>query len=1110
MVKVAFDPNKSAQTIAEKPAKKTHQKKKSHWFLKFSVLTVVAVVAAPSVLSLTGSVPTVIRKANPKLADAVSFGSLNMHWWAPVEITNLKVLDLSLPLEPGTIRSKAPLLCEVERITTIEPLWRIALNTGRGTGVLVKSPRLTLIADAQGTNLDRTSAEIFGKLTVNGSDRFPFRVIIEDGAAQLVSAPFANISEPTSIPANVSNEATGPNADASVIAHVSNINGTFSTMDTSRWLPAMKLSASIQQTTPQRVTQRMVTRSTRIAAQLDSLVNDFPDVPLEHLVGTDASGDANAARIQIYLQPHADDQGRQAIQIGARDVDLRLMQPFLSMLGIEASCTGMISGGIDARLAGAELKDGLVGKIMLAGDDVRIRQSQWAPNEWLPLGRVNANGAIAIAEDGMLIQDLVISSDIAELTGNGELRHNRRTAIADPPTQSQQIELIGSVDLARLASSLRKTLALHEDVTVQTGKFVFEARGSADAADHRDSTVAIAGNAVKKGSWQIVARADGLQAVRAGQPLKVDSKIRLEAVGPFVAGIPDLTRARLTADFGTIDCVPERGTWKISGLVQPASLWQTLRQFADMAQPGIRGDVQFETHVSMQHNEFRLTGLQLNSTDVKVSSAALAITPSNPVMSMLDGSVHVEGSGAAIRTLLMPWLDASFLAEYSQVVADLSASAKRDLHVNVRIAPTGVATIQRGKVLSVSKTQTSNQGQMTYAPASVFVIDEADVNLNITASNSGNQFDVTDGTVTLPGLTARVTGTVSVPADTTILDLTADASYDLDVLSRRLFAADSGLSFSGQGRDVFKLKGDPSQLSGVARRKASSTAPATSRNALEGSGGLKWASANIMGLSVGEASTQLALENSLLRMVPIQCSLNGGQLNAMAQYDIASSRLQLGSGSRVENVQVTQELCREWLSYVAPMMADAAEVSGHLSMRVERFLWDLNAPRNSDVAGQLTIHQASATPGSSFASLLQVVDLLRKRDETNGFASRSLTLPEQTVPIQVRQGYVIHEGLIMDLAGYRLRSSGGVGLNEQIQINLDVPLEKGTSGSVRSVKVPLRGTVKNPQPDTSSLLQNFGAQKLQEKLGIDKIQEKIGNDVDETLNKRLNKLLDRF
>ena len=182
MVKVAIADMEKAEP------KRSAKVRKSRWFLKLCVLLVIAIVAAPSVLSLTGSVPTVLRKVNPKLADAVSFGSVKLHWWAPVEISNLKVLDLSQPLDPAMQRPKAPVLCEVEQITTTEPLWRIALNTGRGTGIVVKSPRLTLIADDQGTNLDRTVTAIFGQSTDTSNDRFPFRVTIEDGAMQLGSA----------------------------------------------------------------------------------------------------------------------------------------------------------------------------------------------------------------------------------------------------------------------------------------------------------------------------------------------------------------------------------------------------------------------------------------------------------------------------------------------------------------------------------------------------------------------------------------------------------------------------------------------------------------------------------------------------------------------------------------------------------------------------------------------------------------------------------------------------------------------------------------------------------------------------------------------------------
>ena len=1114
MVKVAIESTESSDAQQDSKSK-PKPAKKSRWFLKSFLLLIVLIVAAPSAVSLTGSVPVIMQKVNPKLANAVSFGSVKMHWWAPVEITSLKVLDLSQPIQPDTPKSKTSVLCEIERITTIEPLWRIALNSGRGTGIVVKSPRLTLIADERGTNLDRTIAELFGESTETSNDQFPFRVTIENGAVQLRSGVPANVLEstPTSVTsaeAPMTDSRPPLTSEAPAIAEVTDINGAFSTMDTSRWLPAMKLSASIRQASRQHVAKRTARRPTRIAAGLDELVSDFPDVPLEDLVGTDASGDQNAARIQIYLQPRADDKGRQTIQIGARDVDLRLVQPFLSMLGIDAAGNGIISGGIDARLAGAELKDGLVGKIMLAGDNVRIRQSQWAADEWLPLGTVNANGAIAIAEDGMLIQDLNITTDVAEVTGSGELRHNRRGS-STAPAESQQIELRGAVDLARVASSLRQTMALHDDVTIQSGKLIFRASGSANALTGADGNDASTSHSPQQGSWQFVARADGVQAVRAGKPLKVDSNMKLEAAGSFANGVPDLSHARLTADFGTIDCVPDEAAWKISGLVQPESLWQTLQQFADVTQPGIRGEVSFETRLELQNDGVRLSDLQLNSSDVKASSSALTIIPANPVTSMLDGNMHMEGSGAAVRTLMMPWFDASFVGERSQVVADLTASPKSEIQMTVKISPASVATIQRGNVRSVAQSRPQHPVSMTLISASVFEIDEADVNLNMTASDDGSQFDINNGTIKLPGLSADVTGSISVPEDTTLLDLTADTSYDLDVLSRRLFTADSGLAFSGQGRDVFKLKGDPAAISGVVQQAASNAAATDAKNALEGSGALKWASANIWGLELGSGSAQATLENSLIRTTPIQCELNGGQLNAMAQYDIASSRLQLGSGSRVENVKLTPELCREWLGYVTPMMADAADVNGQLSMRLERFFWDVNVPQNSDVSGQLTIHQAQATPGSSLAPLLQVVDLLRNRDQTSGLSSKSLTLPEQTVPVQVRQGFVIHEGLMMDLSGYQLKSSGAVGLNEQIQITLDVPLDKATSGSkVRTIKVPLRGTLKSPQPDVSSLLQNLGTQQLQEKLGVDKLEKKLGDEVDQTLNKGLNKLLNRF
>ena len=83
-------------------------------------------------------------------------------------------------------------------------------------------------------------------------------------------------------------------------------------------------------------------------------------------------------------------------------------------------------------------------------------------------------------------------------------------------------------------------------------------------------------------------------------------------------------------------------------------------------------------------------------------------------------------------------------------------------------------------------------------------------------------------------------------------------------------------------------------------------------------------------------------------------------------------------------------------------------------------------------------------------------------------------------------------------------------MNEQLQITLDVPLEKGTTDNIRTIKVPLRGTLKSPQLDTSSLIQNLGIQKIQEQFGTEKLQQQLGDEIDQTLNRGLNKLLNRI
>jgi hypothetical protein len=244
-------------------------------------------------------------------------------------------------------------------------------------------------------------------------------------------------------------------------------------------------------------------------------------------------------------------------------------------------------------------------------------------------------------------------------------------------------------------------------VQIQNGRLTFGLKASAKPAEETafntaDATtirlVSLNQNTTGLGQWQLVVKTEDLAAVRAGQPLRIDSKMRVDAVGSFVESLPELARARVTADFGTIDLAPDKSAWKISGSVQPAALWQQLQQFADIPEPGLRGDVSFQSRIAMHGETIQLTDLQLNSSDVKASSSALEITPSNPVTSMLDGTIHIEGAGAALKTLLAPWHDASWLSNRANIVSDLTATPTREIELTVRITPENVANVQRPNV----------------------------------------------------------------------------------------------------------------------------------------------------------------------------------------------------------------------------------------------------------------------------------------------------------------------------------------------------------------------------------------------------------------------------
>jgi len=359
--------------------------------------------------------------------------------------------------------------------------------------------------------------------------------------------------------------------------------------------------------------------------------------------------------------------------------------------------------------------------------------------------------------------------------------------------------------------------------------------------------------------------------------------------------------------------------------------------------------------------------------------------------------------------------------------------------------------------------------------------------LDIDTASEANQYKIRRGRLQIPGLQAELSGTLDSTNDWLTTRLLVDAEYDLNVLSQlALGEAARDIHVTGQHKGQFHINGSPAAWSG--------NAPANAEP-LTVTGDVTWTSVDAWGLRLGSGTTQLRLADGQLQTEPIRCSVNGGQLAALANYDLSSGEFALSSGSRVENVQLTPEVCGEWLGYLSPFLADAANVNGSISARLDRCRYIPSSPQDADIQATVQIHHAEASPGSSLTPLLQAVALLRSRESTT---SHRLTLPQQQIRVQMQNGLVTHDQLQMDVAGYHLQTRGSVGVDQRINMTLDVPLERSQADRRgRHVSVPVTGFIQRPTIDTTRLLQDVGTQSIQEELN-------------DQLNRGLNRLFDKL
>lgn len=303
------------------------------------------------------------------------------------------------------------------------------------------------------------------------------------------------------------------------------------------------------------------------------------------------------------------------------------------------------------------------------------------------------------------------------------------------------------------------------------------------------------------------------------------------------------------------------------------------------------------------------------------------------------------------------------------------------------------------------------------------------------------------------------------------------------------------------------------QIDGLKQHQLAIAGP-VDLESLQASWSTSWSSIGWMGLTGGPANVVLNLKQGILKMDPVRFEAGGGQVNLAPEVDLRGETIwvRLPQGMVFDEVQLTPKLCRNWLKYAAPLLAEVTSVQGTFSLDSDGIEVPLSDWTSMVAKARVTINGARVGPGPLGLQIGQVISAVKTvsdggaldattlsqmgLDGLSGLANSGngqrtaaldklasgvlgslqngqptdigklvagnptppattesekiwLDIPRQTVGLNLAQGGVEHEQLKMSIQGFQLVSNGRVGLDQSLKVNT-------------TLKIPQEVLEKNP------------------------------------------------
>ncbi len=493
----------------------------------------------------------------------------------------------------------------------------------------------------------------------------------------------------------------------------------------------------------------------------------------------------------------------------------------------------------------------------------------------------------------------------------------------------------------------------------------------------------------------------------------------------------------------------------------------------------------------------RLAG-EIRSSSMTIASTVVALRATDIRARIIEGQTSVSG-------------DATYRAELGRIMAWLASAQQKPLPFQLageatgRVQLTSTGNVTTGKctaeianfaysasrpaaVASAASGAAPSGGQPLWNEPRLTLVAQG-------AFDAGkNSLELGEFQVAGEALAAGASGSIREPGGRCFLDLQGNLAYDLQKLVPRLSPAVAAqMQMAGRETKPFRIEGPlfaatlktPSVPVRPVSASASVNASSLAIQELKAQASVGWETVSVAGLTLGPASVDTQLADGVVSVAPLDLPLSEGKVHLAPKIDLTkdSAVVIQPAGPLVEKVRLTPEMCRSWLKFVAPLIADATSAEGLFSVNLEGAAIPLSNPGMGEVKGVLDVHAASIGPGPLSQQLLTVAEQVRaliqkKAPSTSPNGNNySLNVPAQQVGFQMIDGRVYHEGLQVKIGDVVVRTKGSVGIDESLNLVAEVPVRDEWVANDRYLsslrgqvlQLPVEGTLKRPRVDARAL-----------------------------------------